>query len=221
MKVSEYYPLIKNKYKWFGFTKTALFLVNEVINLVIFCDCFHIIVLERERSKCPPVPSENALSCRFATEEDMTRFQTQPEMEIDDVKMKQFHEGDFCLLNYVGPEVAGYTWAHLNGRPELIPGLRIKVPDKYIYNYGALTLREFRGQKHQSWRHFQLLQQPQWKHKRGLLGYVKYTNWSSIRGQTRSGYHSIGRLWMVGTKSKFFTYISKSLREIGIQRIVD
>ena len=218
MKITHYYQKLSDPITRFGVWKGLALLLNNVVNRLIFVDCYHIILLKREEVKRPPIVDKKPLSFRFATEKDLRELQLQPVWDIDETKLRSFREGDYCLLNYVGTELAGYTWAHLQGRPLLIPGPRLKIPDSVIYNYAAFTLPKFRGRNHQALRHYELLNQPQWKDKIGLLGYVRYTNWSSVRGQKKSGYQSIGRMWMIGTRRKFIVLFSKSLKKLGIAR---
>jgi hypothetical protein len=93
------------------------------------------------------------------------------------------------------------------------------VPREYLYNYAAFTLPEYRGFDLQSFRHHELLNHQQWKDKKGMLGFVRHTNYSSKKGQGKSGYTRIGDIWLVGKKSNFYALIDKNLRNMGIKRI--
>jgi hypothetical protein len=139
--------------------------------------------------------------------------------EVHERKIACFREGDVCLLSYVDGELAGYTWAHTRGCPELVPGLRVSIPPEYLYNFASFTLPPYRGCGLQSWRHHALLDDERWQSKRGLLGFVLHTNFSSKKGQDKSGYKRIGSIWLLGRKDNFLVFIGKSLRCMGIQRI--
>jgi hypothetical protein len=133
--------------------------------------------------------------------------------------MDFFEQGDTCLLSYVDDALAGYTWAHSAGCPELVPGLRISVPHEYLYNFAAFTLSDYRGCGLQSFRHHELLNGDRWRDKKGLLGFVLHTNYSSRRGQGKSGYQKIGSIWLIGGKTHFIASIGRSLRSMGVKRI--
>ncbi|MFC1633556.1 hypothetical protein ACFL5Z_01830 [Planctomycetota bacterium] len=159
------------------------------------------------------------MSTKIATLEDLKEMEQQGCWEIQRRKLEFFHQGDTCLLSYVDNKLAGYTWAHVNGCPELVPGLRLSVPHEYLYNYAAFTLPEYRGCGLQSFRHHELLNQHQWRDKKGLLGFVIHTNYSSRKGQNKSGYKRIGNIWLIGRKSNFYVLISRDLRSMGVKRI--
>jgi len=193
--------------------------VFRLINRFVYLDCLHIIVLNRENLRPLDPGNTHRLSTRIATLEDLEEMERQGCWEIQRRKIDFFNQGDTCLLSYVDQKLAGYTWAHTNGCPELVPGLRLSVPREYVYNFAAFTLPEYRGCGLQSVRHHALLNDPRWRDKKGLLGYVIHTNYSSRRGQDKSGYTRIGDIWLVGRRSNFRALVGKNLRSMGIKRI--
>lgn len=203
----------------FGAAKAFRHTVFRLINRFLYLDCLHIIVLDRENLR--PLHPSNAhrLSTKFATLEDLQEMEEQGCWEIEQRKLEFFNQGDTCLLSYVDNKLAGYTWAHTKGCPELVPGLILSVPREYLYNYAAFTLPEYRGYNLQSFRHHELLNHHRWKDKKGMLGFVRHTNYSSKKGQDKSGYRRIGGIWLVGKKSNFCALIGKNLRNMGIKRI--
>jgi hypothetical protein len=221
MKTS-YSQKAKQHYERFGFAKTILYLLDRLINSVALADCYHIIVLDREKVKEPPAEASGGVSFRFATRDELAALRKQEIWAIDDFLLERAGEGDLCFLNFYAGELAGYTWANVNGQPLLSSGLRLKLPENYIYNYGGFTLPKFRGSGLQSIRHRALMHNRQWGgNMLGFIGYVRYTNWASISGQTKSGYRKIGRLWLLGSKRHFVTFRSRAVREFGIERIYE
>ncbi|HUL22613.1 MAG TPA: hypothetical protein VLZ10_14250 [Thermodesulfobacteriota bacterium] len=203
----------------FGATKTFKHALFRFMNQFLYLECLHIIVLNRENLR--PLRPNNAytLSTRIATWEDLEEMERQGSWEIEPRKLEFFNQGDTCLLSYVDHKLAGYTWAHANGRPELVPGLVLSVPREYLYNFAAFTLPEYRGCNLQSFRHHELLNHDEWKDRKGMLGFVLHTNYSSKKGQDKSGYTRIGSIWLVGRKSHFYALIDGNLRRMGIKRI--
>ena len=194
-------------------------IAHRALNTFMFFECMNIIVLERERLRPLDAALAAKLRSRLATRADLEAMRAQPELGINATKLANFDAGDACLLSYAGDQLAGYTWAHTLGRPELIPGLVIAVPPEYVYNYAALTLPEFRGLGLQPYRHHQLLDSGLWRDKRGLLGYVFQTNFASRKGQGKSGYRRIGCIWLVGSRRRFLAWFSPALRRLGMRRI--
>ena len=193
--------------------------VYRLINRFLYFDCLHIIVLDREDLRPLDPDRTDKLSTRIATLEDLEAMAKQGCWEINPTKMKFYHQGDTCLLSYVDGKLAGYTWAHTRGCPELVPGLKLSVPRDYLYNFAGFTHPEYRGYGLQSFRHHALLNHRGWGDKKGLLGFVIHTNYRSRRGQGRSGYRRIGDIWLMGGKSRFYAHIGRSLRGMGIERI--
>jgi hypothetical protein len=182
----------------------------------MYIDFWNIIILPREAAFLPAGLSTNALSSRFASYDDLVRLRNQGAWNIDAEKLTLFDQGDRCLLSCVNNEIGGYTWAHTEGCPEVKPGLRLKIPPQYVYNYAGFTSPRFRGMKLQPYRHYMLLNQEEWQEKAGLLGYVKYINWSSRRGQQKSGYRSVGLMILFRFRKAYHVFFSKKLRRLGI-----
>jgi hypothetical protein len=203
----------------FGVAKTLLYWLNLAVNKIVYFDRLRIIVLEREDVKAFDAAQAARFSSRFATYEDLVAMQAQGTWAVDEGNLTAFKAGDRCLLSYVDGALAGYTWAHTQGRPQLMPGLRLSVPEPYVYNFAAFTAPAFRGYGIQGYRHHALMESEALRGKRGLLGYVKYTNWSSRQGQSKSGYRAIGTLWMLGTRKHFYVGVPRKLRRLGIGRL--
>ena len=202
----------------FGVRAMCIHVLHELINRVVYFDILHIILLRRENLR--PIENKGAgeLTARLATLDDLHAMQADPKWDIDDAKLRYFAAGDHCLLSYVDGKLAGYTWAHTLGRPELVPGFTLSVPDWYAYNYSALTLHEFRGAGLQPFRHREVLNRPEYGEKQGLVGYVRYTNFSSQKGQDKSGYQRVGSIWLLGTPFGLKSHVSSSLRKLNIGR---
>jgi len=108
---------------------------------------------------------------------------------------------------------------HTRGEPELMPGLRLRVPGTYLYNYAGFTHPSFRGVGLQSHRHRAVLERDEWSDRSALLGYVFATNFASRRGQAKSGYRDIGTIRLLGSRERFLVWPSSSLRRIGVERM--
>ena len=210
---------VRDVYVRFGWVAAAKFLLEGMLNLFMFFDCLHIIVLERTALKPLDSLASRRFDSRIATETELNNMSTDPRWEIGDTKLGFFRMGDLCVLSFVDGQPAGYTWVHTNGRPELIPGLTISIPEEYVYNYAGLTLADFRGAGLQSYRHHSVLDHERWKNRRALLGYVKATNFASRKGQFKSGYKKVGTLWLLGTRRHFIAIPSSSLVKMGVRRL--
>ena len=203
----------------FGSVAAMQYALYTLVNKVLFFECFHVIMLDRDRLRpLEPTPGIK-LSYRLATVQALESMRREPRWDISDERMRYFQAGDCCVLSSVDGHLAGYTWVHRNGRPELIANLVISIPADYLYNYAGLTLPEFRGAGLQPYRHHVVLNHEPWRERKGLIGYVRYTNKASQKGQDKSGYRRIGTIWLMGSRQRFWALFSRTLRDLGIGRL--
>lgn len=203
----------------FGSVAAVQYALFTLVNKVMFFECFHVIVLDRGRVR-PLEPKPGlTLSYRLAALQDLESMRPEPRWDISDERMRYFKAGDCCVLSSVDGQLAGYTWVHEAGHPELIPGLVVAIPPDYLYNYAGLTLPEFRGAGLQPFRHHVVLNHARWRDRKGLIGYVRYTNRASQKGQDKSGYRRIGTIWLLGSRKRFWSLFSRTLRDMGIRRL--
>lgn len=209
----------KTDYIQVGHKKAISNLGYKAANKFISVRRFEIVVLKRE--DLVPIDKEkyhNVFS-RLATERDLDQMEVEGKWQISPELRDSFRNGDRCLLSFIANEMAGYTWIHTAGHPQLIPGLRISIPENFGYNYAGFTLPKFRGHGLQPYRHHEILNYPDWRDKKGMFGYVELTNWSSKKGQSKSGYKKLGDMTLIGSGSSLQVIISSKLKKLGIKRI--
>lgn len=203
----------------YGVFRTVLRALVGFLNTRFWCDCLYIIALERDPNLPRDAEDFHRFSSRFATAHELEELARDP--RCGDWLDNGNDTGSRCLLNFCGGQLAGFTWVHLDGRPRLYPGLRISIPANYAYNHDGYTMPEFRGRGLQSYRHRALLTHPELADRSGLIGFVKFTNWNSQRGQAKSGYRTLGTLFMVGPKKRYAVLLSPRLKRMGIRRLPD
>jgi len=202
----------------FGFFCVFIELFDAVINRFIYFDRLHIIVLQKENLKAPRLKNGHNYHSRPANEKDLESMQKNGNWDIHKDKIESFKDGNICLLSEIDDQIAGYAWVHSNNSPQLLKHFKISIPSDYIYNYAAFTHPKYRGYGLQSYRHSSILKNDAWPEKKGLIGFVKYTNWASQKGQTKSGYTRIGTVTLIGSSKKFRAFFTTSLKKRGIKR---
>jgi hypothetical protein len=218
-KQASFIDLLRSDYKRFGLGKSLLGALDRGVNRFLRVDCLKMRVLERERFERPENDGPDRITCRFATYDDLLRMQEEGIWEVGENKLKNFLNGDYCMLSFVDAALSGYSWVDLKSKPFIEGNLRIQIPDGYIYGYASFTLPRFRGKRLMLYRRDALLNNPAWKEKRGLVAYVKATNWSSLRGQDRSNYRTIGTIWLMRLKRKYYLWFSHRLKTSGFRRL--
>lgn len=203
----------------FGWQAASLHMLHHVLNRFMFFDCLEVIVLDRPDLRPLPAEHRARFTSRLATREDLVRLHEQPDWAIGSDKLRAFDQGDQCVLSLLDGRIAGYTWVHALGQPELIAGLQLRLPERYLYNYAGYTSPEFRGAGLQSMRHHSVLEQPEWRERSGLVGYVRWINFPSQKGQGRSGYRKVGSIWLLGSHQCYAAWFTPALQHLGIARL--
>jgi hypothetical protein len=202
-----------------GKREAVISVFSSLFNRRMHLTCFYVTLLDRDHVIRPPAEKGDDLHFKFSDLNLLLEMKQQGIWGIDAFLIDRFKEGDVCLLAYVGQELAGYTWVHSKCRPLLLPGLRLEIPQGYIYNYAGFTLPRFRGLRLQSRRHYEVISNSRWSGSKGLVGYVDFSNWASIKGQKKGGMRKIGKMWLIGGKVHFMTFLSEEVKEFGIRRL--
>jgi hypothetical protein len=211
--------LVGQTRKHFGMFAAARLVLHRVVNSFMCAESWKIVVRERDQLS-PPDPTISArFTCRPATRADLEAMRDDPRLDIGESKLRYFEEGDLCLLSFVDGQIAGYGWARRQGQAELLPGLRLSIPDQFFYDYAALTLPEFRGLGLQAYRLYQLLNSDVSENKVGLFGFARSTNFAMRQALAKSGGHTVGSLWLFGTRHHFAAHFSRSARRLGMRRL--
>lgn len=213
---------LKDQVKQYGLSSSLVFVFDSIINRFVPFTILYVVLLERNRVKKPPTAGETKFTCRLTTIDSFKNMLGNLDPQLVekhalDSYVQDAQEGDLLLLNYAGDELAGFTCAHLGGTPYLLPDLRLRVPDSVVYNFSAFTFPKFRGKHLQGLRHYELLHQKPCRGKAGLIGYVHYNNFESLRGVVKSGYRILGKIWVIGRGEHKKIRLSKSVRRFGIE----
>jgi hypothetical protein len=203
----------------FGIGALLRHLAHRLINVVIAYDCYYIMVIDRDRYVPFASADADRIGLRIATRAELETLGADPEWMIDDVKLTAHDAGDVCLLSLLDGRPAGYTFVHAQGCPEFHPGLRISIPPDYTYNYAAWTNPAARGFGLTSYRDNAIMNQPQWRNRKGTMGYVRSTNFASLAAVAKSSARYAGRMHLFGRGPSVRVLVSRRLRKIGIRRL--
>ena len=211
--------------------------VEALVNALVPFERLHIIEGSRTRVEAgaalppgggapaapPMAPSAPVQEGQFATQladdETLDALQREGGWGIDEVKRALLRAGDVCVLSLMDGRIAGYTWVHTQGCPELLPGLRLQLPLGALYNFAGFTHPDYRGAGLQARRHRALWAQPDWADRQVMFGYVKATNFASRQGQSRGGYRKVGTVLRLGPNGRWWTWLSPALHRRGLTRL--
>jgi GNAT superfamily N-acetyltransferase len=118
----------------------------------------------------------------------------------------RFAEGDHCVVAEVGGRVAGYEWfCNRDVHEETAWGYRIAIPPGFVYAYDAFIDPQYRNSG--IWLRFKaylanLMIESQCA---GVLTFVDYGNWSSLRTHLRFGFSPEKEVLALKVMGKLFT----------------
>ena len=202
-----------------GYGAALMNLAYYLANKIICIRRLEVIYLKRENLISLDKQKYTQHSYRLATNEDLEKMRSENRWIISNELIAGFKSGDVCILSLVNQKVAGYTWIHTAGHPQFFPGLKVKVPADYAYNFAGYTLPEYRGYGLQPFRHHVTLNYVENLGKKGMIGFVEVNNFSSKKGQIKSGYQLLGTITTFGSHAHFITLFSNELKKFGIRRI--
>lgn len=144
----------------------------------------------------PNVPASmlrGSADVRFAQDDDLDGLVAlQDKREIFEGRMR---DGDRCVVAIAGGRIIGYEW--FSDRPihrETSWGYSICIPGGFVYAYDAYIDPEYRNTG--LWLRFKAYLS-EWMvecDKRGVLTFVDYGNWASLRTHLRFGFEPTGNI---------------------------
>jgi hypothetical protein len=139
-----------------------------------------------------------------ATRQEVERFCAEEARDWDG--LAALDEGDRCLMQTLDGRCAGLVWMSTRPVVELLPGVRIRVPNDAVYSYRTWTEPSFRGYGLQGLRHRAVLEAARPQGRTRLLLFVGSTKFESLKGVHRSGCTQIGSVRIrTGGKGVSFT----------------
>jgi hypothetical protein len=127
-------------------------------------------------------------------------------------------KGDVCLGILDGDTLAAYTW--YSSRPTRIvpPDLLLYFDEEtYFYMYKAFTRLRYRGQRLHAIGKTMALQGYLAQGFRGLLSYVEFLNFASLKSVKRMGGRQFGSIYIVGAFGRYLIFRSRGCRRFGFR----
>jgi hypothetical protein len=122
--------------------------------------------------------------------------------------------GDRCFSLFDGARMVSFGWyAH---KPTLITsGLLLHFDPAWVYMYRGYTLPAHRGQRLHGTGMALALREHARRGARGLITYVRSTNFASLRSVERMGYREFGELYLARVLGRVETWASPGCADHG------
>ncbi len=120
-----------------------------------------------------------------------------PEYEMStDFLEEAFTKGDECYGFLDGGTLAAYGWYSKRPTRLDVPGLMLKFGAGYVYMYKGFTHVRYRGQRLHAIGMTRALQEYLARGYRGIVSYVEWNNFSSLKSCYRMGYRDFGNIYV-------------------------
>ena len=139
-----------------------------------------------------------SFTARFATRDELRAATRDPEFAdemavefVDDALAR----GDECYGIFEGPRLVSIGW-YSNQPTQLSDKLTLSFDRAWMYMYKGYTLRSHRGQRLHGIGMSKALHAYAERGSRGLISYVRSTNFQSLRSTERMGYRIFGEIYI-------------------------
>lgn len=141
-----------------------------------------------------------------------------PEYEISERFLREaFDKGDECYGILDGAVLAAYGW--YSNAPTAIdcPGMVLHFDDRYIYMYKGFTHVHYRGQRLHAIAKTRAFEAYLSRGYKGLLSYIEWNNFSSLRSCYRIGNQDFGQIYLARLFGRYITYADEGCRRYNFR----
>jgi hypothetical protein len=136
-----------------------------------------------------------------------------PHAFLDDALAK----GDECYGFRASGVLAAYGWYSHKATAIDLPGLELRFGPEYVYMYKGFTASAHRGQRLHAVGMTRALQAYLARGYRGIVSYVEWNNFGSLRSCYRMGYRDFGRVAIAGAGGHYALHHDAGCRKLGFE----
>jgi hypothetical protein len=205
---------VKDNIKNVGLAKAladiALRAVNRILVLKILTT-IRIEAVDRAFLEC-----KEGYRGMFLSEAMLREFAADPKNEITPAFLGEaLAKGDQCYGFLVGNDLAAYSWYSTSATATEMPGLRVHFGDRYVYMYKGFTADSHRGQRLYPIGMTRALAACLARGFRGIVSYVEWNNFASLKSCYRMGYRDIGNIVIAGLRDRYVVHHQTGCLESG------
>lgn len=150
----------------------------------------------------------------FLTEPMLREFAADPKNELSHAFLDQaLAKGDECYGFVAGASLAAYGWYSTEPTELDLPGLRLSFSDQYVYMYKGFTAADHRGKRLHAIGMTRALQAYLQGGYRGIISYVEWDNFGSLKSCYRMGYRDFGHIAIGGWSKQYVLYHDAGCRK--------
>ena len=201
---------IVQEFKRFGAVKTVQDLALRSLNVLVSARVLKGVTIDSVQPEF--LNCDRPYDGGFVSEAVLSELiRDHPEYEMSPGFLRQaFAKGDECYAFLDGSVLANYGW--YSNRPTAIdaPGVTLHFDNRYIYMYKGFTHPDYRGQRLHAISMTRALEAYLARGYEGIVSYVTWNNFSSLKSCYRMGYRDFGNIYMARIFGRYVTHADRS-----------
>jgi hypothetical protein len=202
--------------KQYGMTKTVADVALRLANRVMFLKVLKCVTIE--------TPNPEFLNCdgnyrgMFLEPELLRKFSAFPEYELPRSFLdRALAKGDECYGFLDGDVLAAYGWYSRKPTETDWRGLMIHFDDEHIYMYKGFTHPNHRGKRLHAVGMSRALEAYLAAHYKGIVSYVEWNNFASLKSCYRMGYTDFGTIYAAAIGGHWMLHCDVGCRRGGFR----
>jgi len=200
----------------YGIVKTAEDIAQRLLNRVVFFKILKCVKIDKVDPEF--IQADEGYPGLFLPEATLREFSNDPEYEmpaafLDDALAKK--DGCYGFLN--GSDLASYGWYSNKPTETNWPGLWIHFDERYIYMYKGFTHRHHRGKRLHAVGMTRALDAYLARGSKGILSYVEWNNFASLKSCYRMGYSDFGKIYVLRLFNHYFVHADAGCQPYGFR----
>jgi hypothetical protein len=205
---------IREDLKQYGLTKTVADVALRVANRAMFLTVLKCVTIE--------TPHPEFLHCdgnyrgRFLEPDLLRKFSPLPEYELSRSFLdRALAKGDECYGFLDGDVLAAYGWYSRTPTETDWRDVVIHFDDEHIYMYKGFTHPKHRGKRLHAVGMSRALEAYVAKGYKGIVSYVEWNNFASLKSCYRMGYTDFGTVYVARLASNYFLHCDAGCSRYG------
>ena len=162
-----------------------------------------------------PIPP--GYDMRVMTQDEVLAECREPALDLSETSVRAaYARGSLCIGARRGEALVGYVWFAFDTAPHL-DGVWVRVPAPAIYRYKAFVRPAHRGKgiAPAMYRHADRVFAD--RGREAVVNCIATHNFASIAASVRSGARPLGRLAYWRSASRFLSFHSRAVRQLGLR----
>jgi hypothetical protein len=204
--------------KQVGVSKTLEDVALRALNTVAFFKVLKGVTIEAVNSKF--LNADEQYHGSFLSEDRVRQFAEDPAYELSQSFLNEaYAKGDRCYGFVNGNVLASYGW--YSDKPTRIDPAQLVLHfnDRYIYMYKGFTHVKHRGQRLHAIGMTRALEAYLAEGYRGIVSYVEWNNFASLKSCYRMGYRDFGNVYVARLFNQYLLHSDAGCQSYGFRLI--